>query len=542
MTTFALMNFYKRTFSSEAFFFFIIAALVLFVRLRYIDIPLERDEGEYAYAAQEILRGHIPYLHFYNMKLPGTYFGYALMFWIGGDSVITIKTGLILLNALSTLMIFLIAQKMFDRKTAWLSAATYLIYSLSINALGFTNNAEHFVILPALAGIFCILQAYYKKAATRYILYVMSGAFLAFAYICKQHAFGYILFLPFWLLIKDKNYTSIHKFMRQFIAPMLAYGLGATIVIGSMLYYFYKNNALDEWNFYTNKYALSYISQAIPFKQIWLFRPIFWDAPVFWFVQFAALYFAFRRPALFKERTFFVLFWICTFLCIHPGWFYRPHYFQLMFPGAAIATGVGLTLVNDFWQRLRSVYTPSVFRWLAIITCVISQFGYFFTWDFNKTLETCYGDESFDLIRDVGKKLTELTEPNDKIALLCPEPEILFYTKRQSASGFLYHYPLLENHIYADSMTRQFIKEVEESKPEILLYHCIIENNLSYDINRETRQMLVNWFQRYSQNYEIIGQLYTDQHNVYHTDYTKKNSPSEEARNVWFYILKKSKK
>jgi 4-amino-4-deoxy-L-arabinose transferase-like glycosyltransferase len=533
------MNFSKKTISTEVIFFWVVAALSLYVRLRYINIALERDEGEYAYAAQEILRGRVPYLHFYNMKLPGTYFGYALMFLIGGDSVITIKTGLIVLNALSTLMVFLIAQKMFDRKVAWLSAGIYLLYSLSLNALGFTNNAEHFVVMPALVGIYCILQAYYKKNITRYILYTLAGFFLAFAYICKQHAFGYILFLPFWLLIKDRSYTSLSKFLKQFVAPMTAYGVGAMVVIGSMLFYFYKNNALEELDFYTNKYALSYISHAVPFKRIWLFRPIFWDAPVFWFVQFAALYFAFRRPELFKERTFLLLFWFCTFLCIHPGWFYRPHYFQLMFPGAAILTGVGLTMVNDFWQRLRSVYTPSVFLWVGLLACMISQFGYFFTWNGEQTLTACYGGESFDKMRDVGNRLKNMTQPDDKIALLCPEPEILFYAQRQSSSGFLYHYPLIEKHLYADTMTRQFIKEVGKNEPEILLFHCGIDNDINEDVNTETRQMLVEWFQKYSKNYNLIGQFRASEMNFPVPSAAKKSVPMKEPVDISFYIMKK---
>lgn len=35
--------------------------------------PLERDEGEYAYAGQLMLQGIPPYQLAYNMKLPGTY-------------------------------------------------------------------------------------------------------------------------------------------------------------------------------------------------------------------------------------------------------------------------------------------------------------------------------------------------------------------------------------------------------------------------------------------------------------------------------------
>ncbi len=49
-----------------------------FIRFRLLDMPLERDEGEYAYAGQLILQGIPPFELAYNMKLPGTYFAYAL--------------------------------------------------------------------------------------------------------------------------------------------------------------------------------------------------------------------------------------------------------------------------------------------------------------------------------------------------------------------------------------------------------------------------------------------------------------------------------
>lgn len=48
------------------------------IRLRLLALPLERDEGEYAYAGQRILEGHPPYERLYNMKWPGTYYCYAL--------------------------------------------------------------------------------------------------------------------------------------------------------------------------------------------------------------------------------------------------------------------------------------------------------------------------------------------------------------------------------------------------------------------------------------------------------------------------------
>ena len=47
------------------------------LRLRLLAVPLERDEGEYAYMGQLILRGETPYVAAHNMKLPGVYYAYA---------------------------------------------------------------------------------------------------------------------------------------------------------------------------------------------------------------------------------------------------------------------------------------------------------------------------------------------------------------------------------------------------------------------------------------------------------------------------------
>ena len=51
----------------------IVLGLVIAIRIRLLGIPLERDEGEYAYAGQLMLQGIPPYELAYNMKFPGTY-------------------------------------------------------------------------------------------------------------------------------------------------------------------------------------------------------------------------------------------------------------------------------------------------------------------------------------------------------------------------------------------------------------------------------------------------------------------------------------
>ena len=47
------------------------------IRWHLRNVPLERDEGEYAYAGQLMLHGVAPYTSLYSMKLPGTFAAYA---------------------------------------------------------------------------------------------------------------------------------------------------------------------------------------------------------------------------------------------------------------------------------------------------------------------------------------------------------------------------------------------------------------------------------------------------------------------------------
>ena len=73
--------------------------VVLVVRVRLWEMPLERDESEYTYAGQLILHNVPPYKEAYNMKLPGTYAAYSLIMAVFGRSRSGIRSGLALVNA-----------------------------------------------------------------------------------------------------------------------------------------------------------------------------------------------------------------------------------------------------------------------------------------------------------------------------------------------------------------------------------------------------------------------------------------------------------
>src|SRR5271154_7088682 len=79
----------------------VVLLFVGFIRVRLLEMPLERDEGEYAYAGQLILQGIPPYELAYNMKLPGTYFAYALGMAVFGETTSGVHLTLLVVNSLT---------------------------------------------------------------------------------------------------------------------------------------------------------------------------------------------------------------------------------------------------------------------------------------------------------------------------------------------------------------------------------------------------------------------------------------------------------
>lgn len=139
----------------------VIAIVLLSGAMRYglLDIPLERDEGEYAYAGQLILQGFLPYQDLYSMKLPGIYAAYAVIMFLFGQTHTGIHTGLLLINAATIFLIFLLARRLIDPLAGLMAAASFAVLSVSQSVQGVFANAEHFVILPAVSGILVLLRA-----------------------------------------------------------------------------------------------------------------------------------------------------------------------------------------------------------------------------------------------------------------------------------------------------------------------------------------------------------------------------------------------
>ncbi len=133
-------------------------AAVMIVRLQAAPAPLERDEGEYALVGQLILDGTPPYREAANMKLPGIYYAYSAILAVFGQTATGVHMGLMIVNLLSTVILFLIARRLLGGAGAAMAGAAFLIMSADTSVLGLFAHATQFVVMFALAGTWLLLE------------------------------------------------------------------------------------------------------------------------------------------------------------------------------------------------------------------------------------------------------------------------------------------------------------------------------------------------------------------------------------------------
>src|SRR5690349_19078998 len=84
---------------------FIICLLVVIIRLNFLTIPFERDEGAYSYYGRLLLDGKTPYISFYETKPPGLFYVYAFIQLLAGSSVEAIHVAGIIVNLLTIILV-----------------------------------------------------------------------------------------------------------------------------------------------------------------------------------------------------------------------------------------------------------------------------------------------------------------------------------------------------------------------------------------------------------------------------------------------------
>lgn len=443
----------------------LILAVVTVIRVHRLGVPLERDEGEYAYAAQLILDGVPPYSGAYNMKLPGIYVAYAMVVRVFGATPSGIHTGLLLVNLATLLATFALGCRLLGRFAGLCAAAAFGVLTLDRSVTGLFANSEHFVMLPVVLGVLALLRA---KERTTLLPHALAGLAFGAAFVVKQHAIAFVLFgaVATWLGCRPRSGLG----SAATAARIGVFCGAAALPFAATCAWLAAAGVFARFWFWTFTYAATYVSQvgfgdglhnlALQLSNM--------SGPLLWLFAFAAhgltapLWTRATRPA----APWLLGFAGFAFLATCPGLLFRDHYFVLVLPACSLLAALGAVALAT---RLRLLGAGIAFA-VATLLPLASDASYYFGLDDAQVSRATYGPNPFPEAVEIGAYLKAHATKDARIAVVGSEPQIYVYADRRAATGHIYTYALMEEHPFALDMQKEMIRQIETAKPEFVVY------------------------------------------------------------------------
>ena len=476
---------------------------VTWARIRLLGLPLERDEGEYAYTGQLLLQGIPPYKLAYSMKFPGTAASYALLMSIFGDTTTGIHLGLIVINLVTVGLIFFLGRYLLSELAGLAAAAAYGVISLMPYVLAQAAHATHFVVLPAIAGTSVLLRALDRQSR---ILILASGCLFGLALLMKQPGLFFVLFGIVYLFSRGR---SEHVKLRQSALRSLIFLLGVTVPLLVTCLLLWNVGVFEQFWFWTIKYAGRYGSQVSIADGLRIFANNLPNAvgtawPI-WGIAASGLVMCMVNRTLRTRAVFLTTFAFFSILAVCPGFYFRPHYFILVLPAVSLLAGVAVTAALDTIR-----FGAQNFRFVVLLLFgfalawpIWAEADFFFERPLAEANRMVNGTNPFPESIKIGEYIRAQSSVSDTIAVLGSEPQIYFYSRRHSATGYIYTYGLMEPQPYAHQMQQEMMREIETAHPKFLVMVVV---NKSWLAGRDSDQSILRWADAYCDaNYEEVG-------------------------------------
>ncbi|MGH7302733.1 MAG: ArnT family glycosyltransferase [Candidatus Rokuibacteriota bacterium] len=479
-----------------------VVAAAAVVRLRLLDVPLDRDEGEYAYVGQLLLDGIPPYALAYNLKLPGIYGVYAVILAAFGQTQAGIRAGLILATSATTVGIYLLGARLAGPVVGVASAAVFAGLSLNPKVLGLAAYAEHFALLPVVAGALLLWKAARER---RPQLVLACGILLGLGLLVRQSAALFVAGAVVYLLAADSD-TQERPRLRRVQAIMIVLAGAAAPLVLACLALLLAGTFRTFW-FWVFTYAPYYQADL---STGWsnLARTLGTVVPS---VSVALALAAIGLGAVVRDRrgdrrAFVLVLAASSLVGTAMGLQFRPHYFLMALPALALLAGLGLAALAE----LLAAWRPAALRWALPCVLIVAALGQplyasravLFTLSPDQVSRALYGRNPFPESVEIARYIREHSAAGDRVAVVGSEPQIYFYSARRSATGYIYTYPLMELQPYASAMQREMIKEIETAAPRFLVF---VSATRSWIARPGSDQTIFGWFETYQRGFTRVG-------------------------------------
>jgi hypothetical protein len=496
---------YKNSSNISKYILLVIVIFVGILRYRFLDMPLERDEGGFAYIAKLILEGFPPYLYAYDFKPPGLYLTYAAFIGLFGTTTKAVHLGLLFVNLGSVVLIYFLVKRLLNSVAGLMAALVFGLLSLDQGVLGFAAHATHFVVFWMLVGYLLLVEA--AEQNKKHFLF-FSGIAFGLSFLMKQPG---ALFIIFAIIIAGiSNGSPRFNYKNKFMCGSILIG-GAIVPIIITVIWLWITGALNKFIFWNYEYGISFgerLSLTDALQQFIISFPmVAVHFILIWIMAGIGFIMIFFDPYVKRIRSQLILFSLFSFLAVSLGFQYRPHYFVLFIPAISIFSSFCvLSFVNQLQRKgfsLSELFIPILLFLIIVGFELGANRKYLFSNDLITISRSIYFPNPFAESQIIGEFIRSHTEENERIAILGSEPQILFYANRKSVSRYIYTYFFMETHKYSFEMQREMIKEIEQASPKYLIF---INQPMSWAVQPRSIKYIFSWAKTYIKDkYKLEG-------------------------------------
>ncbi len=468
----------------------LIAIFYYYLRSHFFEIPMERDEGIYAYYGQLAMEGKTPYLDFYESRLPGIFYMYGILIAIFG-SFKGLAVGITILNVGSFLFLYYFAKSWFDehRPTAFAVASAALLLGLAPEISGFTRQSEHIVVFWATGTLFFLQKALLNN---NWKFLLLAGVFSCLAMLTKPNGIFFIvlggLLVVLYYAQKPQIEGDSENRFKNIIVKGLIYSAGVFGIFGLMCLHMWLKGALADMFYWAVTFSGQYATR-IPWtgengqlggQDYFMFalKAATKNYLYFWLIAGLGLVLSFfvkNEKNNWYKKIGLLLIAIFSFLTITPSFSFYGHYWLMLVPALALCFGAA------FYAVFKLSHSNNMVAWVMAITPaflliinITTLNKYYFTArkDIPKVVAGTYGGNPFNEAYEMGKYIKARAKPNDQLILIGSEPQLLIYTGLKSATRHAYFSYLMQDSTMLNIKTwqQEFEQDIINKKPRFIVF------------------------------------------------------------------------
>ena len=443
-----------------------LAALVfltsLLIRLPLLPVPFERDEGEYSYIAWRMGYHEIPYRDWFDQKPPGIFWAYRLALFLPMDPIRSVHLVGALFAAATALALFFLARRWLPDFWAAFAGILFGVVSPQPSLQGIAANTELFMLLPLTLSVLAFVAAADTERPSIPLM-LLCGALTGVAAAFKQVAAVNWLFLALaWPLVaraRGKCRTSA-----LFAGCSLA---GAAIPWAALALYFTVRGAFRDFLDNVLFHNFEYMGRLSWNDRLGLLhgalRSLAPSQVVVWLFSLAGIISAFGAG---RARWAIVcLLWGLTSMAgVAAGGYFFGHYFLQLLPWLCLTAALGAAALQQWWLARGLPLWPArcLLAAAPLALPLVTLAPFLSKYSPEEAVTRIYPENRFALMPELGRRLAEITPPDQRVFVFGAEPELLFYARRASATRYIFLFPLYGP--YSNVKEKQIAASVEIAK------------------------------------------------------------------------------